>query len=657
MSKKESNNTIKQLNMNNDEMNKITTNKDIIKEYNFNNPKTLKQDLLFFKDDILKDIRIFENNLRDTLSIQNDEQTDRINLYEKKIESQTQKISYLSNLIAEIKEKTKVEEMLEKFQIQTEQNLSKIDIKINSLQKEMRDGLYKNEKFFTENILYPGIIGYECRFSNFHSFIDYILSNIHQFTVFQELVKSYEFHKIKNKLEKDLKIINLQLKNNFQTNSQFTIEKINESEKKLINLINDYNTKFIDVRFENNKTANMIKKEIEELSNNFGKIIEIKKELNDKYEIHEKKIEEMKTDITNNENKVNEQKKELDNYIKRLNLLTTYIDNNLVQNENNYNNNHEMSRNNRTFKGKRIHSAKEYIDRWLNQKIPDNNINKDNIKNLKKNNKKFFFKGESFIKRYIKGKIDLGEMYLHPKNMANIKKDTGQNKSKTIKIDKQTLSEEKIIKKKINNNQKFFSLTSVKLFKDKKSLNKSNEESKNKYSNYSLSLSKNNINQNSKTNVSFESKKYNNLSLSRNDNKIKGLNMETFDYEKFKSTSYRNKNNSSPFINKIKRSIRIDYVTRIPDIEIKRVDIPDNITKKKMIMTKSLSDGNFNYSRKNKLYFEEKNKALKKRKEYNNFKSPKNFNNHLTFGNKLRKEKYKKKNNFLFSPKKPLILI
>ena len=86
-----------------------------------------------------------------------------------------------------------------------------LDFKINNIQKEIRDGLYKHEKFFNESILYPGIIGYECRFANFHSFIDYVLSKIQQLIIYQEVLKGYEFHKLKGRLDKDISIIRLQL--------------------------------------------------------------------------------------------------------------------------------------------------------------------------------------------------------------------------------------------------------------------------------------------------------------------------------------------------------------------------------------------------------------------------------------------------------------
>ena len=55
-----------------------------------------------------------------------------------------------------------------------------MDAKIISLQNDLKDVLYKQENYFKENILYPGIIGYKCKFKDFHAFIDYVLESINQ---------------------------------------------------------------------------------------------------------------------------------------------------------------------------------------------------------------------------------------------------------------------------------------------------------------------------------------------------------------------------------------------------------------------------------------------------------------------------------------------
>ena len=711
MSKRDSKNNINNLNKNKENELKKSKNININKmddNHYFLNQKNIQQDLIFFKDDILKDLREIRQKLFEELSIQKDEQTYKLDLYEKKIEAQTQKIAYLSNLITESMKKTKTEELLEQLSAKTEQDFVKVDFRMNNIQKEIRDGLYKQEKLFNETVLYPGIIGYDCRFSNFHSFVDYVLSNIHQIIVYQELLKGYELHKIKGKIDKDLSIFQLQLKNNFKALSEFTTEKVKESEKKMKNLLDNYNSKFVDLRVENHETANMLKQQINDVANSFGKIIEIKNEIDERYEEQDQKIENLKIDIANNEVKINEQKNEINTFDKKIQLLTRYIDNNFPQ-DNNNNNNMDMSRNNRAFKGRRVRSAKEYIEGLIDVFNSDNN-NENSKKNKK--TKKFNFKAESFVKRYIKGKIGIDDMYKHVKDFEDKKQEelllkNKINKKPILKLSNKSLSEEKIFKDKINNNPHFFNLTTVnsiespkRYFSDKNNRinysNKTDEESKLNSQinlNLNLSLSKNNTIKDNKTKIKekdiqhtskineirnnqsyqLKQRKYNNQSLI-NIKKNKKFYMDSLDYDidKYKTPSFSSYNNinmrnSSSQTQTLKqgRPMKIDSISRIPNIDINRVIYPDKETKRKFIITKSLSDGNYNYSNQNKInfdeFFEKRSKKPKQKIKFNKFKSPNNYiSKRQTFENKFIRQQFNKgklSNFILHKPKKKLLIV
>ena len=215
------------------------------------------------------------------------------------------------------------------------------------------------------------------------------------------------------------------------------------------------------------------------------------------------------------------------------------------------------------------------------------------------------------------------------------------------------------MKKRGKNNRQIFSLTTVKSIKNtdkdknKENRSKNGEESRNMNSNISLSLSKNNNSSNpyfdiKKRNQSYETEK--NLSFSNNNDKLKTMNTELF--------SHSHKSQNLKVRSQISRPIRIDYVTRIPDIEINRVSYPDNKTKK---LFKSLSDGNFNYSKENKNFFEEEEKKTKSKLRYNSSKSNKKFKvNYNTFSNRIKRKQVSKDKNpnfFLGKPKKPLLII
>ena len=477
------------------------------------------------------------------------------------------------------------------------------------------------------------------------------------------------------------------------------------------NLLDNYNSKFVDLRVENHETANMLKQQINDVANSFGKIIEIKNEIDERYEEQDQKIENLKIDIANNEVKINEQKNEINTFDKKIQLLTRYIDNNFPQdnNNNNNNNNMDMSRNNRAFKGRRVRSAKEYIEGLIYVFNSDNN-NENSKKNKK--TKKFNFKAESFVKRYIKGKIGIDDMYKHVKDFEEKKQEelllkNKINKKPILKLSNKSLSEEKIFKDKINNNPHFFNLTTVnsiespkRYFSDKNNRinysNKTDEESKLNSQinlNLNLSLSKNNTIKDIKTKIKekdiqhtskineirnnqsyqLKQRKYNNQSLI-NIKKNKKFYMDSLDYDidKYKTPSFSSYNNinmrnSSSQTQTLKqgRPMKIDSISRIPNIDINRVIYPDKETKIKFIITKSLSDGNYNYSNQNKInfdeFFEKRSKKPKQKIKFNKFKSPNNYiSKRQTFENKFIRQQFNKgklSNFILHKPKKKLLIV
>ena len=515
---------------------------DIISKNKFsinNNNFDVQKELLFFKNEILKDMRNLEAKQTEKLLNFKEEQTKLTNLYEKKFLSQNEKINYLSNLIVDYFRKEKFEKYYEEFKKGIEKNFAEMTTKIYTLEGEIKDVLYKQENFFNENVLYPGVIGYQCKFKDLHDFVDYVLETIKKIELFQDILKSYELHKLQKNLETDLNTIQTTIKNNFHSLSKFTTDKVNESEQKMLQVLQDYNTQFVDVRIENNKNADNLMKRMNEVENNFERIIQIRKELNKKNEEQDKKLENIIQNVDDNLNKINEHNKEIRDVDTKFNLLTTYID---MQNEDNFDNKYNMySRNyenNKFISSKRIKSARDFIARQMrllskgepfinddynisftkqgfntgsnnkfnnsNNEIAktqfrtiNNNINP--IRNFAKH-KKFEIKGDSFIKRYITGKIGINDMYSHPKDLNKEKMDTPPTKNINYFSPK-------------NDKSNLFNLTKLQSKQDKKEINykkdkpkmlKINNNNFQNHKNFTKSLSDGNYNNQNKKLISHE---------------------------------------------------------------------------------------------------------------------------------------------------------
>ena len=81
--------------------------------FNLNNSLDFQKDLLFFKNDILKDMHNLEVKQNEKLVNYNEDQIKILNSYEKKILEQNEKISYLSNMITDYFQKQKFENYFE----------------------------------------------------------------------------------------------------------------------------------------------------------------------------------------------------------------------------------------------------------------------------------------------------------------------------------------------------------------------------------------------------------------------------------------------------------------------------------------------------------------------------------------------------------------
>jgi hypothetical protein len=123
--------------------NTINNNKTEEKSLNQKSPLNfdinyLKQDILFFKNDVLKDIRKLEEKLSLKFSEQEMENTEKYDVYEKKIENLSNKLTHVKCLIPDSKNILEKIVLLESFKTKAENDFFSINSKINLIQKESK---------------------------------------------------------------------------------------------------------------------------------------------------------------------------------------------------------------------------------------------------------------------------------------------------------------------------------------------------------------------------------------------------------------------------------------------------------------------------------------------------------------------------------------
>ena len=327
----------------------------------------INQDLIFFKNDLLLDIRKVEERFNYKLTEQNIISSEQYESFENKISELKDRISKIDSKLLDNNEFTEKTKNFLKFKTKADENFNRINAKITTLQKENREFINNIERMVNENLRYPGVIGRNAKFLNFRYFIDYTLKNFKDFNEFMNDIRSFDFNAFKKKINSDI------------TDFRFSISDNYKNSVRLIgNSFKEFDLKIEDLMKRNNKNMRENEAKFEELTNNINNYFS---EYKAKFESLEKSINE----------KYNDQIKEIDNIKEMKNDLSadinnfkSYIELIKTSNFNNNNNKNENANNN-------INDINENINNNINENVNNNiinlNINNKNIINKNNQNK------------------------------------------------------------------------------------------------------------------------------------------------------------------------------------------------------------------------------------------------------------------------------
>ena len=283
------------LSLQTDNFNVISNNSNMKAIFN-SDLRDIKQDLLFFKNDILKDIRKIEEKLNNKLTEQSLVNNEQYEVYEKKLDILSTKITNVNTIASDNSELIQKINGLLTFKSKTDDDISALNIRIFNVQKESKDSITKLEKMFEENIKYPGIIGKNAKFFNFRGFIDYVLNNIKLLNEFKDEMKDFEFFEFKRKINSDLRDFRFHINDNYKSTRKLIDNNIKDLDNRFNNLINNNNKKFE----ENEDKFNKFKNKIFDFFNKYEKIVNsLENKLKQKYGEQLKEIDSLKTMINN----------------------------------------------------------------------------------------------------------------------------------------------------------------------------------------------------------------------------------------------------------------------------------------------------------------------------------------------------------------------
>ena len=288
---------------------------------NYLNPEIIrfKQDLLFFKNDILKEIRLFEEKYNLKISNQNVINSEQFFEYEKKIEALTNQVNIINSKILDNSNLNEKINKFQSFQSKTENTIFSINSKIYKIQKEYEDYFNKTEKTLDDNIRYPGLIGKNGRFQNFRKFIDYILNYFKEYNEFRDEVRNVDIISLKKNINLDI----IDCRNAINDGYKSTLTIILKNQRELESKLED--------------TLKQNKQIIKENEKKFEKLRD--KIMND-FSEYQKKFANIEKNIDNKSNeKLNEIDKYKDNFLDIINNIKAELESIKKNNESKNNNN------------------------------------------------------------------------------------------------------------------------------------------------------------------------------------------------------------------------------------------------------------------------------------------------------------------------------
>ena len=279
----------------------MSGNNDLNQENNNNFSKSpsqqiSKMEMMHFKDDVLKDIKILKREIIDKYEMDSTLVSEKILNLENKINSINKKIAELSLLLNKDNANNIMNQMttFAEFKNKTKESMLTMEIKINNVDKELKNNIYRIDNILSDSVIYPAIIGRACKYKTFHQLLDYILSQISQNKTYREK-NTLDLNSYKKKLESLVQSFQVQKDSILNITNKSIDKKAEEIEEKFQSLMKLYDERLQETRAQNadymknmENTLNIVRGrmgEFQEYKDNiFEKINEEKKVVKDENE-------------------------------------------------------------------------------------------------------------------------------------------------------------------------------------------------------------------------------------------------------------------------------------------------------------------------------------------------------------------------------------
>ena len=159
-----------------------------------------RNDFIFFQNEILGDVKQMETKLNEKFSQMKKFLDSETQKYDNKIEDLTNRFTLLTEKFNDQSNTLKIEESIKKSRQRLEELLTKIEIKLNILDKDFHNSCFKYDKIVTNNLLVPGLIGTSCPYDTLKPFLEYTNQKLNELLKYKEK-QTIDTKKYKEKME------------------------------------------------------------------------------------------------------------------------------------------------------------------------------------------------------------------------------------------------------------------------------------------------------------------------------------------------------------------------------------------------------------------------------------------------------------------------
>ena len=139
---------------------------------------TSSDQLIFFKEDVLKDIKQLESKIFLKYDIQHNINSNKINKIESILEQINQRVAFLSASINSDNTMKETIDKISEWNTKIEETLLLQDVRIKNVSTKLTESNDKFDQLLAETVIYPILIGPKAKFKTFHELIDFIIFNI-----------------------------------------------------------------------------------------------------------------------------------------------------------------------------------------------------------------------------------------------------------------------------------------------------------------------------------------------------------------------------------------------------------------------------------------------------------------------------------------------